>query len=200
MPPSLAHGLKITALHNHFIFDDPPVYFMHIGGTGTPAELAAGVKAMWDAVKAVRAAQPVPRRRFPERMPGQDALNADVLESVLGTEGTSRDGVIKFTFGRKGHLHGVELGASMGLSTWAAFSGSQDHAAVDGDFIMTGNEVQTVVRTLRASGIHVVALHNHMIGERPGFYFLHYWGTGPAKALAQGVKAARDAQGSVPAE
>jgi hypothetical protein len=82
----------------------------------------------------------------------------------------------------------------MGLSTWAAFSGDQESAAVDGDFIMTGEEVKPVLRALRDHDIHVVALHTHMIGETPKFYFLHYWGIGHAKALAEGIRAARDAQ------
>ena len=82
----------------------------------------------------------------------------------------------------------------MGLTTWAAFSGSGALAAVDGDFIMTANEVQPVLRALRKAGIHVVALHNHMIGEQPAFYFTHFWGKGPAEKLARGVRAALDAQ------
>lgn len=194
MDAALDHGLKVTALHNHFKFDDPPVYFMHIGGTGDPAELANGVEAMWDAIKDVRADAPQPQRRFAEEMPTGGTFDVAALESVFGTEGAENDGVVKFTFGRKGRMNGVALGASMGLSTWAAFSGGQSHATVDGDFIMTGDEVQTVIRNLRAYGIHIVALHNHMIGESPTFYFLHYWGTGPAKDLAQGVRAALDAQ------
>jgi len=78
----------------------------------------------------------------------------------------------------------------MGLTTWAAFSGSTAMATVAGDFIMTAEEVQPVLRSLRAGDIHVVALHNHMIGETPAFYFVHYWGKGPAEDLAQGVNAA----------
>ena len=82
----------------------------------------------------------------------------------------------------------------MGLNTWAAFSGSDAYAAVDGDFIMTGDEVQPVLRALRKANIHIVALHNHMIGEQPSFYFLHFWGKGSTQELAQGVKTALDAQ------
>ena len=82
----------------------------------------------------------------------------------------------------------------MGLGTWAAFSGSDELAAVDGDFIMTADEVQPVLQALRKAGIHVVALHNHMIGEEPPFYFTHYWGTGPAEDLAHGIRSALNAQ------
>ena len=85
----------------------------------------------------------------------------------------------------------------MGLTTWAAFSGSDELAAVDGDFIMTAAEVQPVLRALRKSGIHVVALHNHMVGEQPAFYFTHFWGKGKAATLADGLRSALDAQKAV---
>ena len=91
-------------------------------------------------------------------------------------------------------MHRMKVGEAMGLNTWAAFSGSDQLAAVDGDFIMTGPEVQPVLHALRKCGIHIVALHNHMIGEQPAFYFLHYWGKGSTQDLAQGVKDALDAQ------
>ena len=91
-------------------------------------------------------------------------------------------------------MHHVKIGGSTGLTTWAAFSGSDELAAVDGDFIMTAKEVQPVLQALRKAGIHIVALHNHMIGEQPAFIFTHFWGKGPAQELAQGVKAALDAQ------
>jgi len=145
-------------------------------------------------IKAVRDKHGKPKRQFPGKMPEQGGIDVDAISSVLGTDGTVKDGVIKFSFGREGQMSGTPIGGSMGLSTWAAFSGSQDLAAVDGDFIMTSDEVQAVIHALRDHGIHVVALHNHMIGETPKFYFLHYWGTGPAKALSEGVRAAREAQ------
>jgi hypothetical protein len=91
-------------------------------------------------------------------------------------------------------MHGIKVGGSMGLTTWAAFSGSDDLAAVDGDFIMTAQEVQPVLRALRKGGIHVVALHNHMIGEQPAFYFTHFWGKGPPKELAGALHDALAAQ------
>lgn len=191
---ALASGLRITALHNHFIFDEPPVYFMHIVGVGEPVGLAASVRKMWDAIKTVREKDPKPQRQFAGKVPKQGDLDTDALASVFGTEGTVKNGVVKFSFDRKGQMAGVPIGGSMGLSTWAAFSGSNDLAAVDGDFIMTDDEVQVVLRALRNHDIHVVALHNHMIEEDPKFYFIHYWGIGPSKALAKGVQAARDAQ------
>ena len=101
---------------------------------------------------------------------------------------------MKVTIGREGTMHGVKVGGSMGLTTWAAFSGSDELAAVDGDFIMTAEEVQPVLRALRKAGIHIVALHNHMVGEQPAFYFTHFWGKGKAADLAGSLRAALDVQ------
>ncbi len=198
MDAALANGLTVTALHNHFIFDDPSVYFMHIGGHGDAANLAAGVKAVWDAIKGVRAEAPVPQRSFGRQVPNADGvIDPAPLANILGTEPGISEGVVKFTFPRQGRMHGVEVGGSMGLTTWAAFSGTDALAAVDGDFIMAEDEVQSVLRALRQHDIHVVALHNHMIGGEPFYYFLHYWGVGPAANLAAGVQAARDVQGNI---
>jgi hypothetical protein len=85
----------------------------------------------------------------------------------------------------------------MGLTTWAAFTGGAKHAVVDGDFIMTAAEVQPVLRALRKADIHIVALHNHMVGEQPAYYFTHFWGRGPARELARGLRSALDAQRAV---
>ena len=94
-------------------------------------------------------------------------------------------------------MHGVKVGGSMGLTTWAAFVGGSKHTNVDGDFIMAADEVQPVLRALRKAGIHIVALHNHMVGEQPAYYFTHFWGKGPARELAQGLRSALDVQKSV---
>jgi len=194
MDAAFEHGLEVTALHNHFFYDRPKVYFMHIGGQGDPEKLAAGVKAVWDAIKKVRTDNPKPATRFPGGAPKEGKIEAEAIEKALGHKGETQGGVVKVTIGREGMMHGVKVSGSMGLTTWAAFSGSDDHAAVDGDFIMTAGEVQLVLRALRKAGIHVVALHNHMIGEHPAFYFTHFWGKGKAEELARGIKSALDAQ------
>jgi hypothetical protein len=194
MDAAFAHGLEVTALHNHFLYDEPKVYFMHIGGRGEPEELASAVKAVWDAIKQVRAEHASPRRGFGGGTAESGNIDAGAIEQVLGHKAQIQDGVVKVTIGREGQMHGVKVGGSMGLTTWAAFSGSDALAAVDGDFIMTAEEVQPVLRALRKSGIHIVALHNHMVGEHPAFYFTHFWGKGPVRRLAEGVKSALDAQ------
>jgi hypothetical protein len=194
MDAAFAGGLDVTALHNHFFYDEPKVYFMHVGGQGDPEKLAAAVKGVWDAIKKVRDDQPKPATRFAGGVPRASTVKAEAVERVLGHKSQSQDGVVKVTIAREGTMHGVKVGGSMGLTTWAAFSGGDDSAAVDGDFIMAAEEVQAVLRALRKAGIHVVALHNHMMGEQPAYYFTHFWGKGSAEELARGVKAALDAQ------
>jgi hypothetical protein len=194
MDAAFAGGLEVTGLHNHFFYDEPKVFFMHLGGSGEPEKLAAAVKGVWDAIKKVRAGQSIPAKHFPGDVPREGALDAAAIEKALGHKGETQQGVVKVTIGREGAMHGVKVGGSMGLTTWAAFSGSDASAAVDGDFIMAAEEVQPVLRALRRAGIHLVALHNHMVGEQPAFYFTHFWGKGPAKDLAGGVRAALEAQ------
>jgi hypothetical protein len=198
MEAAFAGGLEVTGLHNHFFYDEPKVYFMHIGGHGEPEKLAAAVKGVWDAIKKVRADHPKPAARFAGDVPRAGTIKAEALEKIVGQKSDTQAGVVKITIGREGTMHGTKVGGSMGLTTWAAFSGSDELAAVDGDFIMAAAEVQPVLHELRKSGIHIVALHNHMVGEQPAFYFTHFWGKGKAEDLARGVKAALDAQAKAP--
>jgi hypothetical protein len=194
MDTALASGLEVSALHNHFFYDEPKVYFMHIGGSGCPDELAKGVKAVWDAVRKVRAETPQPAKQFRGGVPTLGTLNTEAIASLIGSKGTLDDGVFKITIGREAEMHGLKFGGSMGLTTWAAFAGSDELAAVDGDFAMTANEVTPVLKALRAGNINIVALHNHMNGESPAIYFTHFWGKGKASELAKGLQAALAAQ------
>jgi len=194
MDAAFARGLEVSALHNHFFFDEPKVYFMHIGGHGDPEKLAADVKAVWDAIKKVRADHAVPATGFGGKTPQEGTIDAASIEKTLGHKSESQKGIVKVTIGREAAMRDSKFGASMGLTTWAAFSGTDDLAAVDGDFAMTAAEVQPVLRALRKSGIHIVALHNHMIGEHPAYYFTHFWGKGSAADLAKAIKSALAAQ------
>jgi Domain of Unknown Function (DUF1259) len=197
MDAAFAGGLEVTGLHNHFFYDEPKVYFMHIGGQGDPEKLAAAVKATWDAIKKIRADRPKPATQFPGKVPQAGTIGAAPLEKILGHKADTQGGVVKFTVGRAGTMHGVKVGGSMGLTTWAAFTGTDELAAVCGDFIMNKAEVQPVLRALRKGNLHVVALHNHMIGEQPAYYFVHFWGKGPAQELARGLHLALKAQKAV---
>lgn len=197
MDAAFAHGLTVTALHNHFFYDNPKVYFMHLGGEGAPSDLARGVKAVWDAIKAVRSARPTPASGFGGPAPVAGSLDAAAVAKIVGKPAPLSNGVAKVTIGREAQVHGQPVGASMGLITWAAFTGSDAAATIDGDFVMGAAEVQPVLRALRQGGLHVVALHNHMLGSEPGFYFTHFWGTGKARDLARAFRRALDAQASI---
>lgn len=194
MDAAFASGLGVTALHNHFFYDQPRVFFMHIEGHGDAVTLATGVKSVWDAIKAVRAKNPVPIESFPGPAPQAGKLDGDAISKIIGHPVQAAGKVLKATIGREGRMAGATVPASMGLTTWAAFCGSDAAATIDGDFIMTSRDIIPVLKALRAHGIHVVALHNHMTSGEPFYFFTHYWGKGPAKDLAQGFRAALDAQ------
>ena len=189
MTAALDNGLSVTALHNHFFFDRPKVYFMHIEGEGTVDKLAGAVRKVYDTVKQTRAANPQPKDSFGAgSLPGKNSIDAAPLNEIFGTQGESKDGMVKFSFGRPAKMHGVTLGNDMGVNTWAAFAGSDDNAVVDGDFAVTEDELQPVLKSLLKEKINIVAIHQHMTHEEPRIMFFHYWGRGTAKDLAQAIK------------
>jgi hypothetical protein len=200
MDAFFAHGCTVTALHNHFFFEEPKTYFMHFGGEGPPADLAKGFKAALDAVKAVRANNGVPATKFDDtQVPTTSAITAARLDAIFFADGKSKgaaqNGMYKATIGRTVKMScGCEVGNLMGVNTWAGFCGTDDSAAVAGDFISFAGELQPVLRALRGAGINIVAIHSHMEGETPTSIFLHYWGKGRAEDLARGVKSALGAQ------
>jgi hypothetical protein len=193
MTVALENGLEVTALHNHFFWDTPKVMFMHVGGMGDGAKLAGAVGKVYTTIKNTSGGSgEVPRV---ELSPAQTSLDPKTIEAILGVKGQLANGVYKITIGRTTTMHGHEVGNTMGVNTWAAFAGSDEKAIVDGDFIMFEREVQPVLKALRGAGIHIVALHHHMIEESPRTVFLHYWGVGPTRELTKGLKAALDTQG-----
>jgi len=192
---AFAGGLDVTALHNHFMHDAPHVYFMHLGGRGEPGALAAAVGGVWQAIRAVREKRPQPADRFDGAQPEAGSLDVAALAALLRLPAQRGDGgVVKFTLGRSASMHGMAFDGSLGLTTWAAFWGGDERAGIVGDFAMTAGEVQRVLRALRAGGLHVVALHNHMIGEEPAYFFTHFQGRGTALDLARAFRGALDAQ------
>lgn len=198
MSAALDSGLEVTALHNHFFFDEPKVFFMHIGGMGDPADLARGVKSVWDKIAQIRAANPIPAKGFGAPTIARDnVITSAPLEAILGVKGQSSKGMFKVVIGRPAGMHGAPIGKEMGVNTWAAFAGRDPEAVMDGDFAMTENELQTVLKTMRKEGINIVAIHQHMSGEEPRILFLHYWAKGEAPVLAQAFKHVLDAQAGV---
>ncbi len=190
----LDSGVAVTALHNHFFFDEPKVYFMHLGGSGELDGLATGVKKALDKVKEIRTAKPAPSTEFGGKpLASPSTITAKTIEDALGTKGTSKDGMYKAVMGLTVKMPcGCDVGKEMGVNTWAAFIGSDDNAIVDGDFAVHEGELQPVLKALRAGGVNIVAIHHHMLEETPRIIFLHYWGKGDAAALAKTVKSALD--------
>jgi hypothetical protein len=191
MSAALDNGLNVTALHNHFFFDHPKVYFMHIEGEGPIEKLAGAVKKVYDAAKQVRSASPNPKESFGAApLPDKNSITPAPLNEIFGAQGESKDGMLKFTFGRPATMHGTNIGKDMGVNTWAAFAGSDDNAIVDGDFAVIEDELQPTVKSLLKDKINIVAIHQHMTHEQPRMMFFHYWGRGRAKDLAQAIKGA----------
>ncbi len=191
----LAAGFQVTGLHNHFLRETPKMMYMHVHGMGELKDLAAASRKMLDAIGATRDASaarpPAPAKPA--------ALDAAELETILGHKSQPADGAVKFAIGRPDvELKGehAPVSAFLGFNTWAAFEGTPEKAAVSGDFAMLEAEVNGVVNELVRHGIEVVALHNHMLDEKPRIFFLHYWGVGPARELALGLRSALDRTGT----
>jgi hypothetical protein len=191
MSALFGEGLEVTAIHNHFFFETPRIFYMHVHGHGSSAEMAAKLKP---ALALIGKTQ-LPASAMGVGKPLEGKLDTDALAKAIGTPGEATGGVYKITIGRP-DIKMVEMGAPinarMGLNTWAAFYGSDADSVVAGDVAMLEREVQPVLKALRANGISVVAMHHHMIGTTPNVIFLHYWGRGPAQKLAGGVRAAVD--------
>ena len=194
MSALLDNGLEVTALHNHFYWEEPRLAYMHVHGHGDPMDLARRVKPALDLIGKAgpAAASPPPAAAAPP------ALDGAKLAAIVGTPGVQTGAVYKITLARP-DLKITEMGAPinsrMGLNTWASFVGTNDKAAIAGDIAMKAAEITPVLKALRAQGLSVVAIHQHMTTTDPTIFFLHYWGTGPAADLATGFKAAVDQTG-----
>jgi hypothetical protein len=190
----IRQGLTISAIHNHFLRNRPIVMFMHIGGMGNTEVMAKKVKAVFDKINELRG-------KNPASAPADSVVNTidtKKLDAIIGYKGEMSKGVYKYTIGRPDvdlKEHGLPVTNFGGFNTWASWQGTPQKAAVAGDFTMLENEVDPVVKTLIENGIEVVALHNHMVHERPRIFFLHYWGVGPVEKLARGLKAALNETG-----
>jgi hypothetical protein len=196
MSVALDNGLSVTALHNHFFFDHPKVYFMHIEGKGTTEELATAVRKVYDKIKEIRAANPQPKDSFGGTpLPEKNSISAEPLNKIFGISSEVNNGMVKFSIGHPATMHGVKIDNAMGVNTWMAFAGSDDNAVVDGDFAVTEDELQSALKAIRIGGINIVAIHSHMTHEQPRILFFHYWGRGPAKKLAEAIQSALLAAG-----
>ncbi len=199
MSAILTNGLHVTALHNHFFWDQPRMFYMHVHGHGTAADLAQKLKPAVDLINGFAAKRP----RVAAPAPAVPAATLDTarLATIIGTQGEQNGAVYKITIGRPDidmREHGALVNSRMGLNTWAAFTGTNADAMVAGDVAMLEHEVTPVLAALRAHNIDIVAIHHHMTDTRPVVIFLHYFGRGPAVDLARAVRAAVDLTGKTP--
>jgi uncharacterized protein DUF1259 len=199
MSALLDRGLEVTALHNHFFWDEPRMFYMHVHGHGTAADLAAKLKPAIDLIGKVPGAKGIAAPASAPAAQAAPQIDTAKIARIVGHTGEQNGAVYKITVGRD-DLHVTEMGAAinarMGLNTWAAFTGSNANAAIAGDVAMLESEITPVLKALRSNGLDVVAIHHHMTSDRPMIVFLHYWGTGPAEKLATGFKAALDQLGT----
>jgi hypothetical protein len=198
MSALLENGLEVTAVHNHFFFESPRIFYMHVHGHGKPADLAKMAKP---AVDLIGRGSPQHQSSVTGGTSNVTAGQIDTakIARIAGHDGEQTGPVYKITVGRddlKLKEMGANINSRMGLNTWAAFFGSDASAEVAGDIAMLSQEVTQVLKALRANGLNVVAIHHHMTETQPAVYFLHYWGTGPAEKLANGFKAALNELGN----
>ncbi|QDA60421.1 DUF1259 domain-containing protein [Hymenobacter jejuensis] len=210
MSAALANGLEIGAVHNHFFYEEPRIFYMHLHGMGTPADLARKFATTLKDSKLLPANQP-PSPAAPAAQAGNTATSAagatptgkelfdlPALDKIVGYSGTVNGPTYKYTIGRDDLqvvMMNTEMTAAIGLNSWASFAGAAAAAHIAGDIAMLEHEVNPVIKALRAHNLEVVAVHNHMLFDQPRMMFLHYYGQGPAAQLATGFRAALDQLG-----
>ncbi|WP_461130773.1 DUF1259 domain-containing protein [Spirosoma aerophilum] len=194
-----AAGLDVGAIHNHFFYEEPRIFYMHLHGMGDTAELATKY------AQAIRNTKLFPANQVAATAPsgtpaltGKELFELPALDGLVNYKGVVNGPTYKYTVGRDDVqivAMGAEMTAAIGLNSWASFAGKQDAAHIAGDIAMLEGEVNNVVKALRKNKLEVVALHHHMLGEQPRTVFLHYYGRGPAVELAKGFRAALDQLG-----
>jgi len=185
-----ANGLEISAIHNHFFYEQPRIFYMHLHGMGDAASLAKSYAAAIKSTKLFPANQP--QTKAPTRT-AKEIFDLPALDKITGYTGAVNGASYKYTVGRDDltvMAMGAEMTANIGLNSWAAFAGERGAAHIAGDIAMLEPEVNAVIKALRRNNLEVVALHNHMLGDNPRIIFLHYYGRGSANKLAQGFRAA----------
>ena len=190
-----ANGLEISAIHNHFFYEQPRIFFMHLHGTGDAASLAVSYAGAIKSTKLFPANQPP--TNAPTRT-AKEIFDLPALDKIAGYMGTVNGASYKYTVGRDDltvTAMNAEMTAGIGLNSWASFAGEPKAAHIAGDIAMLEPEVNAVIKALRRNNLEVVALHNHMLGDDPRIIFLHYYGRGAADKLAQGFRAALDELG-----
>ena len=187
----IENGLEVTAIHNHVLRGNPTTFYMHVGGHGDPEKMATAILQALQSSKTPLTPPAAP--------PSQPAIELDTvqLDQIIGVKGNANGGVYGFAVPRRDPVTqgGMEIAPAgpMGLATAINFQPTGGgKAAITGDFVLTGNEVQGVIKALRGNGIKVTAIHSHMLDEQPRLIFMHFWANDDAIKLAKGIREALD--------
>jgi hypothetical protein len=187
MAKLLQNGIEITALHNHLLRANPATYYLHVGGHGEPVKMANAIHAALAESKTPLGA--------PAAAGAQPPIDLDtaMLDQIMGVKGQATGGVYQFAVPRRDPV--TEMGSAIappgptGVANAVNFQPTGGgKAAITGDFVITGDEVNPLIRALRANGIEVTAIHSHMLTEQPRIFFVHFWANDDAQKLAKGVR------------
>lgn len=190
-------GIEVTAIHNHLLRANPATFYLHVGGKGDPAKMAAAIREALQASKTPLTVAPATVGSAPTV-----DLNTEQLDQIIGVKGKTVSGVYQFGVSRRSAImqEGMQLSPAgpMGVASGINFQPTgQGMAAITGDFVLTAKEVNPVIQALRSNGIEVTAVHSHMLDEQPRLFFLHFWANDDAMKLAHGVRAALDKTASL---
>jgi uncharacterized protein DUF1259 len=190
MTKLIENGLQITALHNHLLRANPATFYLHVGGMGDPVKMATAIHTALAQTKTPLAA---PAANTPPAI----ELDTSQLDQIIGVKGQANGGVYQFGVPRRDPVteEGTPLTppGPLGMATGIGFQPTGGgKAAITGDFVLTADEVNPVIKALRANGIEVTALHSHMLDEQPRLFFMHFWANDDAVKLAHGLRAALD--------
>jgi hypothetical protein len=182
-------GIEQSALHNHLLRETPHVMYMHVEGHGDAVKMA---KTIHDAIALTKTPGPDPAASQPPSDPG---IDQEQIEEVMRRSGKVNGGILQFGVPRSEKVidAGMEIPPSMGVATAINFQPTGGgKAAITGDFVLLGSEVNSVIRALRENGIEVTAIHSHMLMEEPRLFFMHFWANDDAVKLAKGLRTALD--------
>ena len=190
MAKLIENGVEITAVHNHVLRANPATFYMHVGGHGDPVQMAQTIRAALALSKTpTESAPPASAPTPPPDLPTTQ------LDGILGVQGKASGGVYQFSVPRRDPVteSGMNVPGAMGSANAVNFQPTgQGKAAITGDFVVTAEEVEPLIRALRAGDIEVTAIHSHMLGEQPRLFFVHFWANDDALKLANAIRAALD--------
>jgi hypothetical protein len=186
-------GLDVTGLAASSVFDGPHLHTLDLSGIGTFQNLAAAFRKCLDEIQHMRRAVIRPKS-LPPDVPMVSSINPAPLDAVLCVKGGLAEGAYRAAIGTRALLHGEKIGREMGMSTWISVAGTNDRAVANGEFVASSDDLQKVLKALRAKGISIVSIRNHSVGEQPQFVFVRFWGKGGAVELAKAIRYALDFQ------